>query len=218
MGAGGGQVLRGPDDKMYVANNGATSLATVSTPDATPSFNLTGQTLSAKTSNFGLPQTVGNCTKAFPDTDSDGVNDVVDLDDDNDGILDIIEVCDFVSLSKTGVTVTSSMSWPGGALATLVDGSDVANQTYPAGAAIANQTFLQFDLPTARVVNTIELGCYPGQTPLAAGAVYKLQAFDGLAWADIVASQTFNGTTAPIKASQNSIKFDMMSNAIAYTK
>ena len=37
---------------------------------------------------------VGNCTKAFPDTDLDGVNDVVDIDDDNDGILDAVEeVC-----------------------------------------------------------------------------------------------------------------------------
>ena len=57
-----------------------------------------------------MPQSVGNCTKAIPDTDVDGVIDLVDIDDDNDGVLDVLEVCTFEQISKTGVTASSTLT------------------------------------------------------------------------------------------------------------
>ena len=86
----GGQVRRGPDGKMYVARWNNASLATISSPDAaTPTFVQSGQALiAAKPVYYGLPLTIGGCADGLPDTDGDGIIDLVDLDDDNDGVLD----------------------------------------------------------------------------------------------------------------------------------
>ena len=61
----GGQVRRGPDGKMYVADGYEPTLGVVAAPDAaTPSFAPTGFTLAAGTSSmFGLPQFVTGCPK-----------------------------------------------------------------------------------------------------------------------------------------------------------
>ena len=158
LGTGGGQIQRGPDGKMYVANTGATSLATITTPDGTPTFTLAGQPLaSGKTSTVGLPQTVGNCTKGFPDTDNDGIMDLLDIDDDNDGVLDIVEVCTYQQQSKTGVTISTTVAI-NGAVTLLLDGTDNVNQAYFGTTAIANQDVFKFVLPTAKVLNMIEMG------------------------------------------------------------
>lgn len=218
LAAGGGQIQCGADGKMYVANTGAASLATITTPDATPTFTLAGQALAAgKTSTVGLPQTVGNCTIALPDTDGDGVIDLVDIDDDNDGVLDATEVCTYEQMSKTGVTVSSTLGW-NAALSLLVDGADATYQAYPNAAAIANQTVLQFDFPTATVLNTIELSAYSTQTAIVVGAVVNIDAWDGTAWVTIAANQTVSTPIAgTFNAAQLAYKFPF-SNTTAYTK
>lgn len=65
IGATGGQVRRGPDGRMYIANRTATALSVVNTPDATdPGFAGNGFPLAAGTStSFGLPQTVTGCPR-----------------------------------------------------------------------------------------------------------------------------------------------------------
>ncbi len=69
---GGGQVLRAPNNKMYVANFGGSSISVINTPDATTTGGMTqvqrqnaigwvyrGQSLaSGTTSRFGLPQMI----------------------------------------------------------------------------------------------------------------------------------------------------------------
>lgn len=94
MGANGGAVKRGTDGKMYIANQGTTSLATITNPDSSGTnftFTLAGLSLSGKTSGWGLTQTVIGCATPLSDNDGDGIQDLADLDDDNDGILDDIE-------------------------------------------------------------------------------------------------------------------------------
>jgi hypothetical protein len=54
--------------------------------------------------------------KYYPDTDGDGVDDVIDIDDDNDGIPDYIETC--------GATATSFSCLPNGSDPSLDDDKD----------------------------------------------------------------------------------------------
>ncbi|MFY7885976.1 MAG: discoidin domain-containing protein, partial [Dolichospermum sp.] len=165
-------------------------------------------------------QNVSGCL----DTDGDGIIDVDDLDDDNDGVLDTIESsCTSAtsSMSKAGITITSSVTWlynGSATFANLLDGVDGSvNVAYPP-AALSNQTILQFNLPSAKSLDLIELGNYPGQIPIVAGGTYKIQGSnDGTSWTDIVASQIISNS-APVFASNNSIKFSMVNNDAKYSK
>ena len=154
------------------------------------------------------------------DTDGDGIGDLIDLDDDNDGVLDTEEVACFpmADLAKTGVVISSSMTW-NGALTTLLDGTDNSYQTYPTAAAIANKTVLQFDLPTAQILGRIELSAYSTQTAIVVGAVVRLQGWDGTNWVNIGDNQTVaTPTTGISNSNEKSYKFLMANNTTAYTK
>jgi gliding motility-associated-like protein len=172
--------------------------------------------------NYYTNYAINNVINACADTDTDGLRDVFDLDDDNDGILDVTEFnCSTSVMAKTGVTVSSSITWLYGNSATslnaLVDGVDGNTYVAYTDATFTNQTILQFDLPASRILSQIELGNYPGQTPLIAGGTYKMQGWNGSAWFDIGGTQTVANTT-PVYASNNSIKFSMADNYTAYTK
>lgn len=68
---GGGQVLRGPDGKMYVANCDSSSVSVVNTPDASGStlssagWSYDSFSLGANQSRYGLPQTVTIYTPTY---------------------------------------------------------------------------------------------------------------------------------------------------------
>src|SRR5690606_35897084 len=71
-GSTGGQVRRGPDGRMYIAADGATSISVVNAPDAADPLDVDfvsgGFALAAGTSSrFGLPQTVTGCPATSAD-------------------------------------------------------------------------------------------------------------------------------------------------------
>ena len=155
------------------------------------------------------------------ESDGDTVPDFADLDDDNDGVLDYVEqTCTATSMSKSGITVSSEISWifqnaPAIGLNALLDGS-LFQQLYPSVASITNKTLLQFNFPALKVLNLIELANSTSQTPFVAGGTYKIQGSNnGITWEDIVSSQVI-ANTAPELATTNSIKFDMPNNYKGY--
>ena len=154
------------------------------------------------------------------DIDGDGLAETVDLDDDGDGIPDSVEACPPVLMSKTGVIVSTGMTYnvdAGQTLQNIVDGVDGTDYIIynPAG-TFANNTWLKFELPAAKVLTAMEIGHYPGQYLFALTSTYKIQGSnDDSAWTDIVASQTYSNT-APVYATNNSAKLPMPDNSTAY--
>jgi hypothetical protein len=171
-------------------------------------------------STYTYQYAINNTLNACTDTDGDGVGDLIDIDDDNDGILDITEAqCATPTYtSKSGVTVSSTITW-NGALSLLVDGADTANQTYPNGAAIAAQTVLQFDLPSAKALKQIELSAYLTHTAIVVGAVVQMQGWNGVSWENIGSQITVaTPTTGIANPAQLSYKFSMPANLFSFTK
>ncbi|BDB52317.1 hypothetical protein GENT11_06290 [Flavobacterium ammonificans] len=167
--------------------------------------------------NFALKNNLNACL----DTDSDGISNLVDLDDDNDGVLDTEEFnCSPARLNKTGITVSSTVAWGfnGGSvtLANMVDNAEAIVAF--SNSEFLNQTVLQFNLPSARILSQIEIGNQAGNNPLGTTGTYRIQAWDGTEWIDLTADQTFGTPTAPINAANNSYKFNMPSNYTAYTR
>jgi len=153
------------------------------------------------------------------DSDSDGIADADDLDDDNDGILDVNEnLCTTQSISKTGVTVTSTLTWTG-SLSLLLDGNATTTQALPSAALVANQTILQFDFPSAVNLTLMELTPYTASLPIVPGATVNLQGWNGSAWVTVAANQTVVApTTGVSNPSLISYKFAMPTNTASYTK
>ena len=132
------------------------------------------------------------------DYDGDTVADAIDLDDDNDGILDADEsVCASTpitllsAIQKTGIIVTTSLTNSGGALSRLIDGDQgttSSSDPYWANAqSIVNKTVLQFQFPTPKAINMIEV-MQSTLTPMISGT-YKIQgSADGTLWNDITGS------------------------------
>ncbi|WP_396169487.1 discoidin domain-containing protein [Flavobacterium sp.] len=163
-----------------------------------------------------------NILNVCADTDSDGIFDLVDIDDDNDGILDSLESSCTIGLmqNKSDVLVSTSMTYNYNGSQTLhdlVDGVDGTTYViYNPSGTYSNNTWLQFELPTAKKLTLIEIGHYPGQTLFATTSTYKIQgSIDNTTWTDIVANQTYTNT-APIYATNNSAKLDMLGNTTAY--
>ncbi len=159
---------------------------------------------------------------ACDDTDGDDIADLFDIDDDNDGVLDTQEMtCAASLMPKAGVIVSSPVTWTyaNGAtsLQALVDGVDGSTYVVNTLAQFTNAPILQFDLPSPRILTQIELGNYNTQTPLNIDGTFKMQGWDGTQWGDIGITQII-ANTAPINASNNSIKFDMPYNLTAYSK
>jgi hypothetical protein len=171
-------------------------------------------------STYTYQYAINNTLNACTDTDGDGVGDLIDIDDDNDGILDITEAqcATPIYTSKSGVTVSSTITW-NGALSLLVDGADTANQTYPNGVAIAAQTVLQFDLPSAKALKQIELSAYSNHTAIVVGAVVQMQGWNGVSWENIGSQITVaTPTTGIANPAQLSYKFSMPANLYSFNK
>jgi hypothetical protein len=167
-------------------------------------------------SDYALNNSMNVCT----DTDGDGSSDLIDIDDDNDGVLDAEEYnCISSKMSKTGVTVSSTVTWGynGTTLSQLLN--NVEELVAYASSDFLNQTILQFDLPTARILTSIEIGTGGNGTrrPLGTTGTYKVQAWNGTAWKDLTANQTFGTPSAPVFAANNSYKINFTTNRCALT-
>jgi alpha-tubulin suppressor-like RCC1 family protein len=165
--------------------------------------------------NYALVNSLNVCL----DTDGDGKGDIIDIDDDNDGVLDVNEYnCEVSTMSKTGVTVSSTVTWGYNSttLNNLVDGAENL-VVYPNGEFL-NETIFQFNLPSAKVLEQIEVSTQSGLTTLGTTGTYNLEGWNGTAWVVIERNKTFGGTSAPIRAPGNTYKFYMPNNLTAYTK
>ncbi|WP_461783613.1 beta strand repeat-containing protein, partial [Prosthecobacter sp.] len=135
------------------------------------------------------------------DTDSDGINNVFDLDDDNDGVLDTVESACLYNqvVSKTGVIVTKSATvgytFNGAVtLANLVDGVDanVIVMNAPTG-VLNNNALLTFEFPTPKVLTYLEVGHFANQHLFSLSTTYKVQASnDNTNWFDLTGTLTYN--------------------------
>jgi hypothetical protein len=168
------------------------------------------------TYDFASDANVNSCL----DTDSDGVPNMLDIDDDNDGVLDVTEYnCEVSTMSKTGITVSSTVTWGyngGTTLNNLVNGTEDLT-AYTTGDFL-NQTILQFNLPSAKVLEQIEVSTQSGLTTLGTTGTYNLEGWNGTTWVIIEKNKTFGSPSAPIRAPGNTYKFLMPNNLTAYTK
>lgn len=129
------------------------------------------------------------------DTDGDGVNNKVDLDDDNDGILDTVENASCAAVdyntnltnkAKLKVSTTATVT---GDINVILDGNVTNNSFYYTGTAqaVANKTYLQVEFPKPTLLKGLELAA--GAWIFANGAVLKVQGSnDGSTWADLLTS------------------------------
>ena len=167
-------------------------------------------------SNYSYDLAIDATLKACLDSDGDGVLDVFDLDDDNDGVLDTVEYnCTASIMSKTGVSVSSTVTW-GATLANILDGTEsIAAYTTT---TFLNQTILQFDLPAAKALSLIELSSQAGNFPLGSTGTYNIEGWNATtSWKTIATNQVFS-TSTPITGTSNSYKFNMPNNYTAYSK
>jgi hypothetical protein len=171
---------------------------------------------------YALDSVVNACE----DFDNDGITDIIDIDDDNDGVLDVTETnCSLKQLgNKAAIRVTSQMGYnyhhTPQSLQRLVDGVDdpAGNNSYavsvPQGSFF--RTWFEFELPSPQALKLIELGHYPNQYLYAQGSTYSIQASnDNYTWDTLAATQTYVNS-APVYATNNSVKFAIPSNNTYY--
>ncbi|CAN1578617.1 hypothetical protein MCERE19_04373 [Spirosomataceae bacterium] len=173
--------------------------------------------------DFALSAAINACT----DTDGDGIQDIIDLDDDNDGILDAVESnCQYgIVVNKTGVIIskpaTINYTFNGNTLSNLIDNVDanVYVIATPTG-ALSNSPWLNFEFPTAKVLTYLEIGHYSGQTLFSTTSTYKIQgSSDNSNWVDVTGTLTYNNvatSTSGGLSSNNSNIANFPSNTKAY--
>jgi hypothetical protein len=193
-------------------NNVLTTTANVANARTSSPFGINGFANSIETAtesglysgtytyDFALDANVNACL----DTDSDGISDIIDIDDDNDGVLDVTEYnCEVSTMSKTGITVSTTVTWGynGTTMNNMVDGTEQL-VAYSTGEFL-NQTILQFNLPSAKVLEQIEVSTQSGLTTLGTTGTYNLEGWNGSSWVIIEKNKTFGTPSAPIRAPGN---------------
>ena len=158
------------------------------------------------------PYAVSDFLAACVDTDSDGINDLLDIDDDNDGILDATEsprcfylAGEFENGDRTEfVEVTTGLSMD----ATYNDPNetvDGANGTGSADYAVrftdsqsaTDQTVYQFEFQQAVELSAIYIGYYNNKSHFRDNTSIKLQASNNNAiWEDVNDGATYNQTNS----------------------
>ena len=182
------------------------------------------------------PYAVSDFLAACVDTDSDGVNDLLDIDDDNDGILDATEspscfylAGEFENGDRTEfveVTTTLSMNATYNDLNETVDGvngtgsADYAVRFTNSQSAI-DQTVYQFEFQQAVELSTIYIGYINGNSHFINGASIKLQASNNNAnWLDVNDGATYNqansNSNVPSVGTIRNQAFEVTKNAGVY--
>ena len=182
------------------------------------------------------PNAVSDFLAGCVDTDSDGVNDLLDIDDDNDGILDATEspscfylANEFENGDRTEfveVTTTLSMNATYNDLNETVDGvngtgsADYAVRFNNSQSAI-DQTVYQFEFQQAVELSTIYIGYINGNSHFINGASIKLQASNNNAtWLDVNDGATYNqansNSNVPSVGTIRNQAFEVTKNAGVY--
>ncbi|MDB9928586.1 hypothetical protein OAD34_08480, partial [Flavobacteriaceae bacterium] len=158
------------------------------------------------------PYAISDFLAGCIDTDNDGVNDLLDIDDDNDGILDATEspscyylAGEFENGDRTEfveVTTELNMSATYNQPNETVDGvngtggADYAVQFINSQSAI-DQTVYQFEFQQAVELSSIYIGYINGNSHFINGASIKLQASTNNAtWSDLNDGATYNQTNS----------------------
>ncbi|MDC3284937.1 LamG domain-containing protein, partial [Flavobacteriaceae bacterium] len=182
------------------------------------------------------PNAVSDFLAGCVDTDSDGVNDLLDIDDDNDGVLDATEspscyylAGEFENGDRTEfveVTTELNMSATYNNLNETVDGingtgsADYAVRFNNSQSAI-DQTVYQFEFQQAVELSTIYIGYINGNSHFINGATIKLQASNNNAtWSDLNDGATYNQTNSnsnvPSVGTIRNQAFEVTKNAGVY--
>ncbi len=166
--------------------------------------------------DYALLNSINTCL----DTDSDGVKDVIDLDDDNDGVLDATEMsCASTLMSYSGVTIskpnTINYTFNGSlTIDNLIDGIDNNNYVLRAPTGTLIGEWFRISSPTLKVLNYVEIGHYNGQTLFTVGSTYKVEgSLDGVNWTNLSGTLTYNNDN---KSVLNGRYSNYNSNAAAF--
>ncbi|MBB4806551.1 hypothetical protein HNP38_001847 [Chryseobacterium defluvii] len=143
---------------------------------------------------------------ACPDSDSDGVGDLKDLDDDNDGVPDATEApaCYYTQAEASAFTVTSDFTWDfvpvaGGALSYVADGNQATYMNLVPAPVLNNNTVLELTFPTAVQLSALDVNLLNTTTnPFfvtnqATSSVTRLEGWNGNAWISLM-SANYNPT------------------------
>ena len=182
------------------------------------------------------PYAVSDFLAACVDTDSDGINDLLDIDDDNDGILDATEspscfylANEFENGDRTEfVEVTTALSMN----ATYNDPNETVDGVNGTGSAdyavrftnsqsATDQTVYQFEFQQAVELSTIYIGYRNGDSHFINGASIKLQASNNNAtWLDVNDGATYNqansNSNVPSVGTIRNQAFEVTKNAGVY--
>jgi hypothetical protein len=141
---------------------------------------------------YALSKNLATCL----DTDGDGVNDLIDLDDDNDGILDHLESPDCflkreeVDMVKVTTGLTNYSNNSSYQFSELFDGVEDDIASYGSdNTPIKEETVYEFVFAQALPVDTFEV--VSNYSIFSNGATFKIQGYDGASWVDL--SDTLSG-------------------------
>jgi len=154
--------------------------------------------------NYAIVDFLNACN----DTDQDGLNDLIDIDDDNDGIRDSDEApscfyveADLQSGNRTAfvdISTELNMTAPYVHPNELVDSLNGTSApeyavNFVNNQPISNKVIYQFDFTNPINLQTIYLQYINGNSHFINGAVAKLQASnDGITWIDLNTGTTYN--------------------------
>uniref|UniRef100_UPI0029310868 Ig-like domain-containing protein n=1 Tax=Pedobacter gandavensis TaxID=2679963 RepID=UPI0029310868 len=164
---------------------------------------------------FAIAKNLASCV----DTDGDGLNDIVDIDDDNDGIPDAIESpgC-FFSYGEISVpaSVTSTVANTG-TISNLYDTNRATSFNFTASAAITGLTLLELtpQFPLEATALQLEMNT-SAQTAFNASSL-TIEGWNGTSWVTLMPA--FNPLAAPNLVSFNFHTFTFSQNQNAkYSK
>jgi hypothetical protein len=150
------------------------------------------------------PYAVSDFLAACVDTDSDGVNDLLDIDDDNDGILDATEspscyyLANEVAFTNATTSLTNYNTNAAYSFIELYDG--VLNNMAAYGAdntSITNETVYELEL--LYPVELSEIDIVVNYSVFRTGAEFKWQGYNGSTWVDVTETLTETQATNTTK-------------------
>ena len=161
------------------------------------------------------PYAVSDFLAACVDTDSDGVNDLLDIDDDNDGILDATEspscfyLANEVAFTNATTSLTNYSTNTANSFTELYDG--VLNNMAAYGAdntSITDETVYELELLFP--VELSEIDIVVNYSVFRTGAEFKWQGYNGSTWVDVT------GTLTETQATNTTITYTLNSTGTKY--
>ena len=146
------------------------------------------------------PYAISDFLAACVDTDNDGVNDLLDIDDDNDGILDATEspscyyLASEVAFTSATTSLTNYSTSAANSFTELYDG--VLNNMAAYGVyntSITDETVYELELLFP--VELSEIDIVFQYSVFRTGAEFKWQGYNGSTWVDVTGTLTETETT-----------------------